>query len=147
MDLKLWEVERALLKLINHYPESGHNGKTVSRLAVDWFDLLTEEGVTSKQFSAGVRHSVKTCSFFPKLVDVLKGVSLYREKPPVQKAGQHMQIEDVTSMHDMTPEEVERNKARLKTITEMLAGKLSTDEAVKAIEANTHIQEFGNGNS
>lgn len=141
MELKLEEVQRALLKLINHYPESGHNGKTVSRLAVDWLDLLTEEDVTSKQFSAGVRHSVKTCSFFPKLADVLKGVALYRERPP-QPNYDLAHIESTTSRHDLTPEEVERNRARLKTITDMLAGKLSADEAVRAVEAQTHIEEF-----
>ena len=111
-------------------------------MAFDWHDLLVEEGVTQKQFSSGVRHAVKTCRFFPKLADVLAGVQQHRERPPQPKVNT-MQIEDTTSQHDLTPEEVERNKERLKTITDMLAGKLSTDEAIRTVEAKTHIKEFG----
>ena len=111
-------------------------------MAFDWHDLLVEEGVTQKQFSSGVRHAVKTCRFFPKLADVLEGVATYRERPP-QPQVNAMQIEDVTSRHDLTPEEIERNKERLKTISDMLAGKLSTDEAIRTVEAKTHIKEFG----
>ena len=97
--------------------------------------------MTQKQFSSGVRHAVKTCRFFPKLADVLEGVATYRERPP-QPQVNAMQIEDTTSQHDLTPEEVARNKERIEDILQMLAGKKSIEEAVEAVEAKTHIREF-----
>ena len=142
MKLQTTDVQLALAKLLNHYPESGHNTTSLGKLAFDWHDLLTEEGVTQKQFSAGVRHAVKTCRFFPKLADVLAGVTKYRETPP-QPQTNAMQIEDVTSNHDLTPEEVERNKARIAEILAMLAGQKSIDEAVDAVTSKNHIKEFG----
>lgn len=115
---------------------------SIGKLAFDWHDLLTEEGVTQKQFSAGIRHAVKNCRFFPKLADVLAGVQQYRERPPQPKINA-MQIEDVTSNHDLTPEEIERNKQRVAEILSMLAGQKSIDEAVEAVQSKTHIKEFG----
>ena len=142
MKLQTTDVQLALAKLLNHYPESGHNATSIAKLAFDWHDLLNEEGVTQKQFSAGVRYAVKTCRFFPKLADVLAGVQQYRERPPQQRIDA-LQIEDVTSNHDLTPEEVERNKERVAEILSMLAGQKSIDEAVAAVEAKNHIKEFG----
>lgn len=127
---------------MNHYPESGHNATSIGKLAFDWHDLLTEDGVTQKQFSSGVRHAVKTCRFFPKLADVLAGVNQYRETPPEQRASGAPQIEDVTSCHDLTPEEIEKNRARVKAITDMLAGKISIVEALAMVDKNTYIEEF-----
>ena len=141
MRLQITDVQLALAKLLIHYPESGHNTTSLGKLAFDWHDLLVEEGVTQKQFSSGVRHAVKTCRFFPKLADVLAGVQQHRERPP-QPQVNTMQIEDVTSRHDLTPEEIERNKERIGEILQMLAGQKSIDEAVEAVEAKTHIREF-----
>ena len=143
MELKLEDVQRALSKLVNHYPESGHNGQTLSRLAADWLDLLSEEGVTQGQFSAGVRHAVKNCSFFPKVADVLKGVREYRENPPAKPKANALQIAERTSQHDLTPEEIERNRARLDNIVDMLAGKISMNDAVKRAEDMATIKSFG----
>ena len=142
MRLQITDVQLALAKLLNHYPESGHNTTSLGKLAFDWHDLLVEEGVTQKQFSSGVRHAVKTCRFFPKLADVLAGVQQHRERPQ-QPQVNPVQIEDVTSNHDLTPEEVERNKARIAEILAMLAGQKSIDEAVDAVQSKNHIKEFG----
>ena len=142
MKLQTTDVQLALAKLLNHYPESGHNMTSIGKLAFDWHDLLTEEGVTQKQFSAGIRHAVKNCRFFPKLADVLAGVQQHREMPPQPRINA-MQIEDVTSRHDLTPEEIERNKERIAEILQMLAGQKSIDEAVEAVQSKSHIKEFG----
>ena len=142
MKLQITDVQLALAKLLNHYPEAGHNATSIGKLAFDWHDLLSEEGVTQKQFSAGVRHAVKTCRFFPKLADVLAGVEKYREAPPRPQINA-LQIEDVTSNHDLTPEETERNKERIGEILQMLAGKKSIDDAVEAVQSKTYIKEFG----
>lgn len=143
MELQLKDVQASLAKLLNHYPESAHNLKTISRLSADWFDLLKEEGVTKRQFSAGMRHAVKTCRFFPKLVDVLDGVKGYRENPKPAQATGAVQISDTSSQHDLTPEEIARNKERIAEILKMLKGEKSIDETIAAVESKTHIKEFG----
>ena len=143
MELTLMDVQRALAKLLNHYPEAGHNSSTISRLSVDWFDLLSEEKITQKQFSAGMRHAVKTCRFFPKLVDVLDGVRVYRESLPMPIRSGALQIEDHTATaENWTPEEVERNKKRVRLITDALAGRLSWDDAERSVAEMGTISEF-----
>jgi hypothetical protein len=114
---------------------------SLGKLAFDWRDLLSEEGVTQKQFSSGIRHAVKTCKFFPKLADVLEGVEKYREAPPRPQVNE-MQIEDTTSRHDLTPEEVSRNKERVGMIVGALAGRITWEEAEKGVAALQHIGEF-----
>ena len=84
----------------------------------------------------------KRCRFFPLMADILDAVQQYREAPPQPKINAN-QIEDVTSNHDLTPEEIERNKQRVAEILSMLAGQKSIDEAVAAVEAKNHIKEFG----
>ena len=143
MTLRITDVQLALAKLLNHYPESGHNRKSIEKLAFDWFDLLQEEGVTQRQFSAGMRHAVKTCRFFPKLVDVLDGVKGYRECPRPAQATGALQISDSSSQHDLTTEEIARNKERIGEILKMLSGEKSMDEAIAAVEGKTVIKEFG----
>ena len=98
--------------------------------------------MTQRQFSAGMRHAVKTCRFFPKLVDVLDGVKGYRECPRPAQATGALQISDSSSQHDLTPEEVARNKERIGEILKMLAGEKSMDEAIAAVEGKTVIKEF-----
>lgn len=102
--------------------------------------------MTSKQFSAGTRECVKTCSFFPKVSDVLKAVQSYRENPPQVEYG-HLQLSDSTSHHDLTPEEIERNLARFDAIKRMLAGELSMERALEAVEKANDIKTFGDGSN
>lgn len=144
MELILMDVQRALAKLLNHYPEAGHNSSTISKLALDWFDLLREEGVTQCQFSAGMRHSVKNCRFFPKLADVLDGVRGYREKP---NHGQNRPLieANTASPRNFTPEEIERNKERVQIILDVISKELSCEEGVARSESICHIGEFCSG--
>lgn len=143
MELQLAEVQRALSKLANHYPEAGYNGKTLISLAADWFDLLSEEKVTQKQFSAGVRHAVKTCRFFPKLADVLEGVRSYREAPTRISGTMTLRIEaDTATAENLTAEERARNKERVRLITEALAGRMSMEDAEREVARMGHISEF-----
>ena len=142
MELTLMDVQRALAKLLNHYPEAGHNSSTISKLALDWFDLLREEGVTQAQFSAGMRYSVKNCRFFPKLADVLGGVRVYREKP-IQGQNRPLLEGNTTSTMNFTSEEIERNKKRTQIVLNVLAKKMTYEEGVEEQESICHIGEFG----
>lgn len=147
MRLQATDVQQALAKLLNHYPESGHNLNTLPRLAFDWFDLLSEEGVTRVQFSAGIRHAVKTCRFFPKLADVFEGVAAYRENPTPLRASTATLIEAHTSTADnLTPEEIERNLQRIEAVKMVFhrdpAKRMSIEEATAFVEQVGHINEF-----
>ena len=146
MTLRITDVQLALAKLLNHYPESGHNMTSIGKLAFDWHDLLTEEGVTQKQFSSGVRHAVKTCRFFPKLADVLAGVKSYRTNPPAPRSAA-LQIEEHTASGDnLTPEEIARNMERIKMIKLVFhpdpEKRVTIEEAVAFVESVGHITEF-----
>ena len=44
-------------------------------------------------------------------------------------------IADKTLRHDLTPEEIAANRRRVKAITDMLAGKLSMEDAEKVVVA------------
>lgn len=142
MNLQITDVQLALAKLLNHYPESGHNATSIGKLAFDWFDLLTEEEVTQPQFSAGVRHAVKNCRFFPKLADVLDGVKGHREKPNQRKDRPLLEA-STASLRNFTPEEIERNKERVQIILDVLSKKMSCEEGVAKSESICHIGEFG----
>jgi len=127
-----------LARLLNHYPEAGHNGVTISKLAEDWYNLLVEEDVTSGQFAHGVRHAVKHCRFFPKLADILVGVKTYREKtPPQPKADPNVKmIEEYTANADnLLPEEIERNRKMIKMIAKAATRQVTIEEAVEYVEA------------
>lgn len=110
-------------------------------LADDWFEILASESVTSFQFSAAVKAVKRKCGFFPKVSDVFKAVQEYRENPPAIEYRQ-AQLADTTSQHDLTPEEVEKNLARLKHINRMLSKEISMEEAIGAVERESHIKEF-----
>jgi hypothetical protein len=139
--LNLVTVKKAVYSWSIRFREAGYANEQLARLSQEYFEDLQSEGVTERQFEAAANSARKRCRFFPKMCDILQAVQEYRERPPQPKGGIE-QIESTSSRHDLTPEEVERNKARLKTITDMLAGKLSADEAVRAVEAQTHIEEF-----
>jgi len=145
MKLQLKEVQTALAKLINHYPEAGHNSKTIIRLADDWLDLLSEDNVTSNQFSQGVRWSVKNCRFFPKVADVLEGVRIHRTAiPTVLPMPKVAQIEEsTTDGKNWTEEELARNKERISHILAMLSREKTMDQAVSDVERCGNVKEFG----
>lgn len=140
--LSLITVKKAVYSWSIRFREAGYANEQLARLSQEYFEDLQSEGVTERQFEHAASAVRKRCRFFPKMCDILQAVQEYRERPP-QPRSDLAQIEATTSNHDLTPEEIERNKARMKTITDMLAGKLSADEAVRAVEAQTHIEEFG----
>ena len=68
------------------------------------------------------------------MVDILGAVNERRQRHEQTMCGKIM-IEGKTSRHDLTPEEVDANRRRVKAITDMLAGKLSIQDAEKAVVA------------
>jgi hypothetical protein len=121
--------------------EAGYTNEQLARLSQEYFEDLQSEEVTAHQFAAAASRVRKRCRFFPKMVDILEAVQQHRESPPAKGYLQD-QVADTTSNHDLTQEEIDRNKERTKHITDMLARKLSMDEAIEAVEKSNHIQEF-----
>ena len=139
--LNLMVVKKAVYSWSLRFPSQKSN-EHLARLSKEYFEDLKSEGVTLKQFEAAALIVRKRCRFFPLMADILDAVQQYREAPPQQKINAN-QIEDVTSNHDLTPEEIERNKERIEDILQMLAGKKSIEEAVEAVQSKSHIKEFG----
>ena len=139
--LNLMVVKKAVYSWSLRFPSQKSN-EHLARLSQEYFEDLKSERVTLKQFEASALIVRKRCRFFPLMADILDAVQQYREAPPQPKINAN-QIEDVTSNHDLTPEEIERNKQRVAEILSMLKGQKSIDEAVAAVEAKTHIKEFG----
>jgi hypothetical protein len=126
-----------LSRLLNHFPEAGHNGKTITRLAEDWFNLLREEQVTSLQFTHGMRWAVKHCRFFPKLVDILDGVKTYRERPPAAPEPDpnvKQLAEYTTTKENLMPQEIKRNKNMIAMITKAALRQVPVEDAVEYVE-------------
>jgi hypothetical protein len=113
----------------------------LARLSTEYLEDLQSEGVTLRQFEAAALTVRKRCRFFPSMADILDAVKEYRANPPAP-AGGALQIADVTSKHDQTPEELERNQKRIRMIAEALAGRMSFDAAEREVERMGHIKEF-----
>jgi len=132
--LEVWSLE---------HREAQHSQDSLDVLAAKYTHDLIEERVCLAELSSACAKASRRWSFFPKMADMLKAVDEHRQRPPERRYNQE-QLDDTTSNHDLTPEEIDRNKERMKHITDMLAGKLSMNEAIEAVGKSNHIQEFGN---
>ena len=142
-ELTLSMVKKAVYSWSIKNREAGYTNDQLAFLSREYFEDLQSEGVTSRQFEAAEKDVRKRCRFFPKMADFLEAVQRVREKPPAIEYDQE-QLPDTTSNHDLTHEEIARNKERIKHITDMLSGKLTMDQAVEAQDKTTHIKEFAN---
>ena len=118
--------------MLKHYPESGHNGKILQALAMDYYDDLAEEGVTEKQFCIAIKTSRKRCKFFPKISDLLGFVCEYRANPPIP-APVSRQLPDRPI--GVTKEQAELNKKRCAVLAKIAAGELSYENGTRDLEA------------
>lgn len=122
-------ILRELTPLLVLYPEAGHNGNTIPALAEQWRDLLADEDVAEAEFLWAVRRAKKKCRFFPKIADIMEGVTEYREHPPATVDAAHRLPQE--SIVPLSPEEIARNQARLAILTKQFTGKLTAQEALE----------------
>jgi hypothetical protein len=134
-------VKRAVYSWSIRFKSAGYGNDQLSRLSTEYLEDLQSEGVTLRQFEAAALSVRKRCRFFPSMADILDAVKEYRANPPVATSGA-LQIADVTSRHDLTPEELERNQKRVQMIAEALAGRMSFEEAEREVKRMEHIKEF-----
>ncbi len=135
-------MKRAVYSWSIRFREAGYANEQLARISHEYHEDLVSEHVTTDEFEDAARAVRKRCRFFPKMVDLLAAVEdRRRQQPAAPTASSAIQIEAVTSHHDLTEEEVERNQTRIRAITDMLAGRINMDDAMNAVQ-NHEIREF-----
>ena len=140
--LDLMAVKLAVYSWSIRFKSAGYANEQLARLSMEYLEDLQSEGVTLRQFEAAALTVRKRCRFFPSMADILDAVKEYRANPPAAAASGSLQIEDVTSKHDITPEEAERNRKRIELILKALKKRMSFEEAEQEVERMGHIKEF-----
>ena len=136
------DVKRVVYSWSIRFREAGYANEQLARISHEYHADLVSEHVTTGEFEDAARAVRKRCRFFPKMVDLLAAVEdRRRQQPAAPTASSAIQIEAVTSHHDLTEEEVERNQTRIRAITDMLAGRINMDDAMNAVQ-NHEIREF-----
>lgn len=136
------DVKRVVYSWSIRFREAGYANEQLARISHEYHEDLVSEHVTTDEFEDAARAVRKRCRFFPKMVDLLAAVEdRRRQQPAAPTASSAIQIEAVTSHHDLTEEEVERNQTRIRAITDMLAGRINMDDAMNAVQ-NHEIREF-----
>ena len=136
------DVKRVVNSWSIRFREAGYANEQLARISHEYHEDLVSEHVTTGEFEDAARAVRKRCRFFPKMVDLLAAVEdRRRQQPAAPTASSAIQIEAVTSHHDLTEEEVERNQTRIRAITDMLAGRINMDDAMNAVQ-NHEIREF-----
>lgn len=136
------DVKRVVYSWSIRFREAGYANEQLARISHEYHEDLVSEHVTTGEFEDAARAVRKRCRFFPKMVDLLAAVEdRRRQQPAAPTASSAIQIEAVTSHHDLTEEEVERNQTRIRAITDMLAGRINMDDAMNAVQ-NHEIREF-----
>ena len=136
------DVKRVVYSWSIRFREAGYANEQLARISHEYHEDLVSEHVTADEFEDAARAVRKRCRFFPKMVDLLAAVEdRRRQQPAAPTASSAIQIEAVTSHHDLTEEEIRRNKRRIQAITDMLAGKIKMDDAMDVVR-NSEIEEF-----
>lgn len=139
MDIDAKIVWQALVRLLNHYPECGHNQKTLVKLAEDYWEDFQAEGIaTVEQLKPSISLVRRKAKFFPKSSEIIAAYNELKAKGRVKDP--RRMIEQTTSMHDPTPDEVERNKKFISICMDVVARRITPDEGEemqkKLIEEN-----------
>lgn len=130
----LQQVMKAVASWTLRFPETKYSPQQLKLIAQEYHEDLVDEHVTTGEFAEAAKEVRKRARWFPKMVDILGAVNERRQRHEQTMCGKIM-IEGKTSRHDLTPEEVDANRRRVKAITDMLAGKLSIQDAEKAVVA------------
>lgn len=127
MDLDAGIVFKALFRLLNHYPECGHNSKTLIKLAEDYWEDFESEGLlTVEQLKPSISLARRSSKFYPKSSDIIKAYKELKAKGRVAKP--LMQIEQKSTWHDPLPHETELNKKRISILADVVCKKITKEE-------------------
>lgn len=143
--LDLLTVKRAVYSWSIRFKSAGYGNEQLAMISAEYLEDLHAEGVTLRQFGAAARMVRRRCRFFPSMAEILDAVQECRCRPelmaPVNSTAQQIP-EHTATCDNWTPEELERNKERVRLIAEALAGKMSFDEAGRAVMQMGHINDF-----
>lgn len=113
----------------------GDRGKDEQKIISGRFHKALSTVFNDFEFLDAAAAVEKQVEFFPTVkhfMDVRDQVFAARQR---KAAGKHKALPEETD--NLTPEEIEQSREKVKIISDMLAGKLSIDDAVKRQEAIT----------
>jgi 3-mercaptopyruvate sulfurtransferase SseA len=132
VELTFKVVEAFLLKLGHHFPECNHTPKIRAGLAVDYFDDFKSAGIrTAEEAKQSVDLARSRARFFPKSAEIIDAYQELKAKGRIQGA---VQIEQTSTWHDPTPEEIALNKKRIAICADSIAKKISWEEAEEQLK-------------
>lgn len=120
-----------LLRLAAHYPESGHNGKTLAIISDDYLHDLRSEGITPQNFREAVAEARKRTAFFPKVSDIIKAHhSLTSQPQPTRR------VAGLLDEHtrERSPEETAIARRNLGLIRRQAEGEITEAEATRLMQ-------------
>ena len=126
MELKLSTVQKALVRLASHYPDSGHTVAMLQDVAEDWAEDLRPV-MGDQTFLQCVKLARQRCQFFPKLSDLFKMLDAVNREP--QEPSDCLTLPEGPTFK--SPEEIRRNKERAKILSRLAAGEFGVNEAFK----------------
>lgn len=133
MNLNLNLVKAALVRLLAHYPESSHNGKTLGKLSEDyWEDFQAEGLLTVEQLKPAISLTRRRAKFFPKSAEIIAAFKELKAKGRIP--GQKM-ISATSTWSEPTKEEIEKNKKLIAISADAIAKKITSEEAARRQEA------------
>lgn len=129
--LPLKTVQTALIRLSAHYPDSGHNAKSLRVIAEDWHESFSTM-MGEKTFLQAVKMARgRSKGFFPNETLIIEAAREINANPQQQSA---LQIPERTTEHEFTREEIARNRARMTVLGDASAGVISMEEATRQLE-------------
>jgi hypothetical protein len=127
--ITLHTVLTTITELSIRYPESNYTPAQIAVIAKGWYEDCVDVGLTENDFKAASRKVRKFSRFFPKFDQILEETRIvFAERRRADELNRSkLMIEEYST--GRTEEELAQDKRRVKIIEELLAGKLSMDEA------------------
>jgi hypothetical protein len=130
--LRVEKVMEAIISWNIRFREAVRNSAELTILAQEYFEDLTDENVSVKEFSYAYKNTRRRCNFFPKMCDVLKYVEEYRKNPPVSDS---LQLPE-HSGHEapMTDKQAEIMRKRINILAEISAKTITHEQGAIKME-------------
>jgi hypothetical protein len=121
-------VKKKIYSWSIRFRENVYSGDHLQILSEDYFEELSDSGVTLKQFVWATRQAGKAANFFPKVADILEHIEAYRRNPP---KSDNSGLIGYDAAPELTEAERKRNKEHLSVCALMVAKEITPDEAVR----------------
>jgi hypothetical protein len=126
IELNLNLVKLALLRMLAHYPESGHNGKTIAPLAEDYLeDFTAERLITLEQLNLAISLARRRSSFFLKSAQI---IAAHEELLAKGRSVLPRQIAQTSEWKELSESQIALNKKLVAINAEVVAKKITWKE-------------------